>query len=71
MDSRKASEKAFQLPWWLEGDTTCVFCLQSYAVQVEYYCLDCDRGFCPLCTVTVERDTVCWICPECDASSRA
>jgi hypothetical protein len=46
------------------GDEHCGFCLQSYAYELEVFCIHCDRPMCPVCVVTRtfqgER-----ICPEC------
>lgn len=50
-------------PWWLSGEEACSACEQSYALEMEYRCVECDAPLCPVCVVTVrERVT---LCPEC------
>lgn len=46
------------------GDAHCGFCLQSYAYELEVFCLHCDRPMCPICVVkrTFRGQR---ICPEC------
>lgn len=54
-----------QTAWWLEGGTEqCPVCLQRYAYEVEYRCVDCDAPVCPFCVVAVRRTGRAW-CPGC------
>ena len=49
--------------WWQgRGTEVCAHCARSYHYEMEYRCVECDRGVCALCAVT-ERETV--YCPEC------
>jgi len=51
------------LRWWqARGTETCSACAHSYHYEMEYRCVDCDRGVCALCAVR-EREAV--YCPEC------
>ncbi len=59
--------------WWLEGgELRCPVCLQRYALQVEVRCVECDRGTCPFCAVTVTetREIVCLDCAPAPAPAR-
>ena len=66
--SAKARAKAGAkkiLSWWKRGgEESCGFCTHSYAYEMEYRCVACDRGVCPCCVVVRERDLL--FCPECD-----
>ncbi|MGH9458843.1 MAG: hypothetical protein ACRD2J_14515 [Thermoanaerobaculia bacterium] len=54
-----------ELPWWLEGsEETCPRCSQPYAWSAGVRCIDCDRDFCPICIVWVEREASCEECEE-------
>ena len=55
-------------PWWLQGDEECPHCEQSYAVEMEVRCVDCDAPICPLCVVRVEIRSYC---PSCGVASTA
>ena len=58
---RRAAKKA--LSWWkARGTEVCAHCNQTYHYEMEYRCVECDRGVCAVCAVT-ERETV--YCPEC------
>ena len=51
--------------WWLDGGTEqCHVCLQSYAYEAEYRCVDCDAPICPYCVVRVKRTGRVY-CPGC------
>jgi hypothetical protein len=45
------------------GDGQCGFCLQTYLLQLEVYCVECDRPLCPLCAM--HRSPGGGLCPEC------
>jgi len=45
------------------GDGLCGFCLQSYIVQLEVYCAECDRPVCPFCAT--HRSQTGGLCPDC------
>lgn len=46
------------------GDGHCCFCLQTYVLQLEVYCSECDRPVCPLCT-RHRPGGAGGVCPEC------
>ncbi len=51
------------LHWWqARGTETCSACSHSYHYEMEYRCVDCDRGVCAVCAVH-QREAV--YCPEC------
>ena len=54
-------------PWSLEpGLESCDFCAHRFAIEVAYFCADCDRPVCPLCVMrVVSRGEL--LCPECAA----
>jgi hypothetical protein len=59
-----------ELPWWAAGGSErCPRCLQLYAYEVEYRCVDCDGPLCPFCAVTASvevRDVRCGDCVDCE-----
>lgn len=57
---------ATQRPWWLGGGATCGFCLQSYVLELEIRCVDCDRPMCPWCAATI-TERIELVCDECGA----
>jgi hypothetical protein len=60
-------------PWWLWEDETCEHCggcAQPYALEIAYFCVDCDHPVCPICAVIV-RESGAALCPECFQSSQA
>jgi hypothetical protein len=52
---------------WI-GSETCSFCLQTYVVELEWHCLDCDRPLCPSCVI-VRRLRAESVCPACGEGS--
>ena len=63
-----------QLPWWAHGGSErCPRCLQLYAYEVEFRCVDCDGPLCPFCVVTAKvevssvavADARCGECVDC------
>lgn len=57
-----------ELPWWAHGGSErCPRCLQLFAYEVEYRCVECDGPLCPFCavSVTVEvREVRCHGCHD-------
>jgi hypothetical protein len=49
------------------GDGQCGFCLQSYLVQLELHCAECDRPVCPLCAT--HGGDAGGLCPDCAGSA--
>lgn len=50
--------------WFLEGTETCEHCGQTYAVELERYCVTCDAPICPFCVVIVREELRCPACEE-------
>jgi len=60
----KSSAKTQAAPWWLsEGEEECAHCGQSYHLEVEFRCPECDGPGCAHCrSLHAEGHHVC---PEC------
>lgn len=68
MDTPNESQK--DMPWWLLGNEQCGWCLQSYALEVEYRCDYCDEPVCPDCVVeiSVKKLVLCGPCADAHAA---
>ena len=55
-----------ELPWWAHGGSErCPRCLQLFAYEAEYRCIDCDGPLCPFCAVTVTVEVADVRCADC------
>jgi hypothetical protein len=56
-------------PWWLDGGSeSCTACTHSYAYEMEFRCVACDRGLCCHCVrLDVSSRTV--LCTDCAAET--
>lgn len=45
---------------WIVQDTEmCEHCGQTYAYELERYCIECDAPICPLCVVIAREEVRC------------
>lgn len=63
-DSRKDQQ---DVPWWLQGDQQCIWCLQAYAVEAEFRCSHCDEAVCSDCVVEIRAKELLLCGPCADA----
>ena len=70
MPRTRSSAKAKVAPWWLgEGEEECVHCGQTYHLEVEFRCPECDGPSCSHCKQPHAEGH--HVCPDCLAAEPA
>lgn len=54
---------------WIAHASVCDFCLGPSGVEVEVYCMECDRPACTFCMVRISAGGHVFYCPECAAEA--